>query len=199
MTSVEFFIDPVCPFAYISSQWIREVARQRPIELRFRVMALAILNQDASDPYELARGTDSAWRPVRVAEALAAQRGPGILDDYFAEFGRRYHPEGQRGRDEVLRDTLSTLGAEDLYPAADDHAWDDAVVASHRLALDAVADDDVGTPVIHVDGSGSFGPVLTGIPRGQEALEIFDAVCTLIRRPAFAELKRGRRGDPDTR
>lgn len=197
MTTVDFFIDPVCPFAYISSQWIREVARERSIELRFRVMALAILNQDPEDPFEVARGTESAWRPVRVAEALAAAHGLQILDGYFEEFGRRYHPEKQRGRDEVLRDTLATLGAHDLYSAADDHAWDDAVRKSHEQAIDAVG-EDVGTPIIHIDGVGSFGPIFTAIPRGPEAAEIFDAVIALIRRPAFAELKRARKGPPIT-
>jgi predicted DsbA family dithiol-disulfide isomerase len=197
MTSVDFFIDPVCPFAYITSQWIREVARERPIELRFRVMSLAILNQDPEDPFEDARGTESAWRPVRIAEALAADRGPQILDDYFNEYGRRYHPEVQRGRDEVLRDTLAALGAPDLYSAADDHAWDDAVRKSHQQALD-VAGEDVGTPIIHIDGAGTFGPIFTEIPRGQDAVEIFDAVSVLLRRPAFVELKRARRGPPIT-
>lgn len=197
MTSVELFIDPVCPFAYITSQWIREVARERAIELRFRVMALAILNQDPDDPFELARGTESAWRPVRVAEALAATRGPQILDEYFAEFGRRYRPEAQRGREEVLRDTLATLGAEDLYPAADDPAWDDPVRTSHQQAIAAVG-EDVGTPIIDIDGAGSFGPIFTEIPRGREAVEIFDAVSALIRRPVFAELKREPQGPPIT-
>lgn len=197
MTSVDFYIDPVCPFAYIASQWIREVARERSIELRFRVMSLAILNADPQDPFEAVRGTDSAWRPVRVAEALAAERGPQILDDYFGEFGRRYHPEQQRGRDEVLHDTLAALSAEDFYPAADDHVWDDAVRRSHQQALDTVG-EDVGTPIIHIDGAGTFGPIFSEIPRGRDAVEIFDAVNVLIQRPVFAELKRARQGPPIT-
>lgn len=195
VTRVDFFIDPVCPFAWITSQWVREVARQRPIELHFHSMALAILNQDPADPFEVARGTESAWRSVRVAEALRASRGPEVLDDYFREFGRRYHVAHQRGRDEVLRDTLAAMGASELYPAADDHRWDDAVRASHQRAMEAVA-DDVGTPITHVDGAGTFGPIFTEIPRGPEAGDIFDAVATLLATPAFAELKRARRGDP---
>ncbi|MCD2192048.1 DsbA family protein [Actinomycetospora endophytica] len=196
MTTIDFFIDPVCPFAWVTSQWVREVARQRPVDLRFHSMALAILNRDPSDPWETARGTESAWRQVRVAEALAAARGRDTLDGYFREFGYRYHVLHQRGRDEVLRDTLDVLDAGEFYPAADDQAFDEAVYASHRRAMDVVALDDVGTPITHIDGVGTFGPILTEVPRGPEALEIFDAVATLLRRPVFAELKRGRRSDP---
>lgn len=189
MTSVEFFFDPVCPFAWIGSQWIREVARQRSIDLQFRLMSLAVLNEDPADPYEQAKGLDSAWRPVRVGAALAEARGEAILDDYLAEFGQRFHALGVRGRDKVIQDSLAALDATDLYSAADDRSWDDAVRESHHKALAAIG-EGVGTPALHVDGAAIFGPIFTKAPRGEDALQVFDAVTLLMRHSPFLELKR---------
>lgn len=193
---VEIFVDPVCPFAWVTSQWLREVATYRPIELSYSTMSLAILNQNPDDPWELGRGTESAWRQVRVAEAIASERGSEARADFLQEFGHRYHVMRERGRDEVLRASLKELDAINLYAAADDHAYDEAVRQSHQRAIDAVAADGVGTPVTCIDGSGAFGPILTSVPRGDEALELFDAVRVLLRQSAFSELKRRRESDP---
>lgn len=189
VTSVDFFFDPVCPFAWIGSQWIREVARQRAVNLRFRLMSLAVLNEDPADPYERAKGLDSAWRPVRVGAALREARGEEILDDFLAEFGQRFHVLGVRGRDRVIRDTLDALGAPELYSAADDHMWDEAVRKSHHEALAPIG-EGAGTPALHVDGAAIFGPIFSEAPRGVEALEVFDAVTRLMHNRSFFELKR---------
>lgn len=193
---VEIFVDPVCPFAWVTSQWLREVAAYRPIELSYSTMSLAILNRNPEDPWELSRGTESAWRQVRVAEAIASELGSEARGDFLQEFGHRYHVMRERGRDEVLRASLKKLDATDLYAAADDHAYDKAVQQSHQRAIDAVAADGVGTPVTCIDGSGTFGPILTSVPRGDEALELFDALIVLLRHSAFSELKRRRESDP---
>lgn len=190
-TTVTLYIDPVCPYAWIASQWLRGVAREFPIDLSFRTMSLAVLNQDPADPREAGRGSESAWRPVRVAEAIAATRGTDSLHRYLYEFGYRYHETRQRGRDTVLRDTLDTLGAASLYDAAADPVWDDAVIASHHAAIHEVA-DDVGTPILRVNDTSIFGPVLTSVPSPDNGLSIFDAVTTLMGYPEFVELKRSR-------
>ncbi|WP_226358727.1 disulfide bond formation protein DsbA [Pseudonocardia sp. ICBG601] len=194
--TVTAYIDPVCPYAWVTSQWLRDVARARPLDLDFRTMSLAILNQDPADPLELTRGYESAWRPVRVAEAIAATRGPEHRHRYFYEFGHRYHDLRERPRDTVLRDTLAALDAMTLYGAADDQVWDEAVIASHHAALDGVG-DDVGTPIVRIGGTGIFGPVLTTVPDTARGAAIFDAVATLIAHPEFTELKRTRTTSSD--
>jgi hypothetical protein len=157
-------------------------------------MSLAVLNEGREDQVpESEKGLDSAWRPVRVASAIAAQRGEASLRDFYAEFGTRYFNQGVRPRDAVLQEVLRALDAEDLAPAADSTEYDDAVRTSHHEGIDPVG-LDVGTPTLHIDGVAFFGPVLNAIPRGQEALDVFDGALLLARNASFFELKRTRTG-----
>jgi 2-hydroxychromene-2-carboxylate isomerase len=194
---VEFYFDPVCPFAWIAWLWMGEVGKKRDVDLRPRLMSLAVLNEgrDGHQP-ESERGLDSAWRPVRVGAALAAERGPEALGFYYTAFGTRFHSDRVRPRDRVIRDSLDELGAAHLYEAADSTEFDAAVRVSHSAGMDPVG-LDVGTPVIHVDGVAFFGPVLTAVPCGQAALEVFDGAVLLARNPHFCELKRTRTGGLD--
>jgi mycothiol-dependent nitroreductase-like protein len=192
--TIDFYFDPVCPFAWIGWQWMREVEGLRDVDLRLRLMSLAVLNEgrEGHTP-EAERGLDSAWRPVRVATALAAARGDGVLREYFAEFGSRFHSQGVRGRDRVIREVLGCLDAEDIYAAADSTDYDEVIRKSHHEGIEPVG-LDVGTPTIHVDGVAFFGPVLSAVPRGQDALDVFDSVVLLAGNPHFFELKRTRHG-----
>ena len=195
-TRVDLYVDPVCPFAWLALRWLGEVEQQRPLQLRVRLMSLAVLNEgrEGHQP-ERDRGPDSAWRPVRVGTALATRRGEPALREFVQAFGRRYHDRGERGRDEVLRAVLAELGAQDLYAAADSTEYDENVRRVHHEGMDPVG-DEVGTPTLHVDGVAFFGPITTRIPRGEEAGKLFDGAYQMASYPYFFELKRSRTEAP---
>lgn len=196
-TRVDVWFDPACPFSWMTSRWLVEVAQQRPLDLHWHVMSLAVLNEGRELPPLYAERMRDARRAVRLAVAAAQRHGGEVLGDLYTALGERIHLQ-QRGFDDaVAHEALAVLGLDaDLIGSLDDASYDDAVAASHRGGQEAVG-DDVGTPVVAVNGRAFFGPVVTPIPHGQEGLDLLDGLLLLSRTPAFSELKRARSGPPD--
>jgi hypothetical protein len=200
LEDVQFWFDPLCPWAWITSRWMLEVEQVRPVRADWRIMSLAYLNlvqhkgEGLSEEY-VAR-MSKAWGPVRVCAAAAAQAGPLILGPLYTAIGTRVHNQGRREDPGVLAEALTSVGLPaSLADAAESTEFDKAIITSHHEAFDEVG-IDVGTPVIRIRGKALFGPVITPTPRGEPAGELWDGLVLVTKTDGFFELKRSRNRAP---
>ena len=192
---VDFWFDPLCPWAWMTSRWMEEVERVRDVEVDWKIISLGILNEDNPDNHHHGR-QDSMWL-VRVVEAAAQQHGDEYRKKLYDAMGTRRHPRGMDSLEQIITESLAEVGLPaELASAKDSTDYDAALRASTDEAR-AVAGKDIGTPVIAVNGVGFFGPVFTPAPKGEEAGKVWDGALALASYPGFYELKRGREKGPD--
>jgi len=195
--SADFWFDPLCPWAWITSRWMHEVEQVRPVSVNWRVMSLAYLNlrPDKEISEEYRARMEQAWGPVRICAAAAKERGDEILGPIYTAIGTKFHNEGRRD-ETALGEALAEVGLSDsLLGAAASDEFDDWIKASHDEGIDLVG-QEVGTPVIRWKDFACFGPVVTPIPRGEAAGRLWDGFVLVAGTPGFYELKRSRTERP---
>lgn len=193
---VDLWVDPACPWAWLTSRWLLETKRVRDIDVNFHVMSLSLLNEGRELPDEYVEFMKKAWGPVRVLIAAEQEFGASVVEPLYSAMGTRHHVQGEKDLDVVIKDALEETGLDaGLAAAATSNAFDEALSISHHAGMDSVG-FDVGTPVIHIGDVAFFGPVVTPAPKGEAAGRLYDGVLAVASTPGFYELKRSRTQGP---
>jgi protein-disulfide isomerase-like protein with CxxC motif len=195
-TIVDFWFDPVCPWAWIASRWMHEVEKVRPVTTNWHVMSLSVLNEGRDMPERYVELMRTAWGPVRICIAAEQEFGPDVLGPLYTALGTRFHHDKAPRERATYEAALAEAGLPArLADAADATEYDEALRASHKEGIERVG-YDVGTPVISVNGLSVFGPVVSPVPRGEAAGRLWDGVQLIAGTDGFFELKRSRTRDP---
>jgi len=197
VTDVDLWVDPACPWAWITSRWLIEVERVRDVRVHFHVMSLSVLNEGREVPEQYREMLDRNWGPVRVLTAVREKYGEGLVRLLYDAMGTRVHPGEQGTGPDMIAGALADLMLDpSLADAAESTEFDEALRASHEEGMRPVG-QDVGTPVVHIPRPNGekiafFGPVVTPTPRGEAAGRLWDGVLAVAGTDGFFELKRTR-------
>lgn len=198
---VQFWFDVSCPFCWQTSRWMKEVEKVRDIDVEWIPMSLSVLNEGRDIPADYAKAMEANWGPARVF-AKVKDEAPEKVDELYTVMGTLVHPGKQGGKrgygayDAIIAEALDKVGLDASFAeVANNDSYDERLRAYHATAMDEVG-DDVGTPVVKLGEAAFFGPVITRVPTGEEAGDIFDAAVGLAKYPYFFELKRSRTENP---
>ena len=194
-SAAEFWFDPLCPWAWMTSRWMMEVEKVRPVDVTWSVMSLSVLNEGRDLTEDYRATMDKGWGPVRVVIAARRDHGEGVVKPLYDAIGTRIHLGGEDYHDAVVGGLADVGLPADLVRFEDSDEVDDLLRASHERGIGLVG-DDVGTPVVAVDGVAFFGPVVTPTPRGEAAGRLWDGCVLVAGTPGFYELKRSRTAGP---
>lgn len=193
---VTYFFDPTCPWAWMTSRWMTEVAGQRDVDVTWRVMSLKYLNAERDIPQGYRDLIDGAQDLSGAVAAAVLRDGPQVAHALYTALGTRVHPGGRRDVDAIIDEACHEVG---IAPLTHDEIRAEPVqdlLRANTAAMIEAAGSDVGTPTIEIDGEALFGPVMTPAPKGQAALDLWDGLVLVTRTPGFYELKRSRTLDP---
>ncbi|TKK87321.1 DsbA family protein [Herbidospora galbida] len=196
----DFWFDPFCPWAWLTSRWMLEVEKVRPVDVRWHLMSLTFLNEGRDISADYQARLSKAIGPVRVVAAARRKYGDEVVGELYTQIGTRFHPGGRSKTPDAFPEVVAeALRAAGLDPALagemDSTEYDDDIRRSHHAGMDQVG-MDVGTPVISIEGNAFFGPVITPAPKGEEAGRLWDGVLLVSSFDGFFELKRTRTRDP---
>ncbi|MFP7760740.1 DsbA family protein [Marisediminicola sp. LYQ134] len=195
-TSVEFWFDPSCPWAWMTSRFVDEVSKHRDLRVTWNIMSLAVLNEnnDVDDAHHEVHVRGLAY--TRLVTAAKELHGQPMVKKLYDALGQQIHLEGKKDAHEVVRVALAAAGLPDDFAAySESDEFDEQMRASHFEGIGRVG-QDVGTPVMAVDGVAFFGPVMSPAPRGEDALRVWDGVVAVASYDGFFELKRSRTVGP---
>jgi protein-disulfide isomerase-like protein with CxxC motif len=193
---VDFWFDPACPWAWMTSRWMDEVSRLKDVEVRWHVMSLSVLNEKRDLPETYRVLMDDSWAAVRTIVAAARDHGDHVIKPLYDAMGTRRHPGARKDTAQIIAESLAEVGlpAELAAVGATDEV-DALLRESHNEGISLVG-EEVGTPVVAIDGVGFFGPVVTPAPTGDAAVRMFDGLALMTSVPGFYELKRSRTSGP---
>jgi hypothetical protein len=195
-TPAEMWFDPICPWAWMTSRWLMQVEQVREVEITWSVMSLAVLNEGRDLPDQYREMMDKAWGPVRVIIAAAREHGDKVVKPLYDAMGTRIHLGGEKDFAKVIAPALEEVGLPaELERFATSTEVDEELRASHQRGISLVG-DEVGTPVIAVEGVAFFGPVVSPAPKGDAAGRLWDGCVLVAGTPGFFELKRTRDTGP---
>ena len=195
-TSAEFWFDPVCPWAWMTSRWILEVEKVRDISVQWNLFSLAHLNRDKELPEEYKSRLIRSWQSTRVIAAAQKEKGSSITLQLYTAISSRIHLKKMDVGVVLFEEALTEVGLNPvLAQAMSDESLNAAIIESHERGI-ALVGNDVGTPIISVGGAAFFGPVISPAPKGEEAGKLWDGVVGVASYPGFFEIKRSRTVGP---